>query len=84
MPDIQLLHRNRFHPLNGATATPVAGNAWEIRIPADHPVLSRVRRGPDPTTWDDAVFLIDDIETDGAVGSAFKDGWIVVTAWATG
>jgi len=84
MPDVQLLIRNRFHPVRGATARPVAGNAWEIRIPADDPVLSRARRTSDPTTWDDAVFLVDDLETDGAVGSAHERGWIVVTAWSNG
>lgn len=81
MPDVQVLHRNRFQPVDGAQAVAMAGNAWEIRIPVDHPIHRRVRREPEPTAWDGAIFLLGDEETEPALGSAIRKGNVCIAAW---
>lgn len=69
MPAVEVLHRSRFQPLPSATAEKIAANAWEIVIPIDDAVR-RVSKNPaDPTSWDGAVFSIDGVQTEPAVGS---------------
>ena len=81
MPTIAVLdHRRRAQALPGATARKVAGNAWEIRIPKDHVLHGRLRREPTPEGWDDAVFLLDDQESQPVVGSGEDDRSVWVTA----
>jgi hypothetical protein len=79
MPTVELLHRNRFVPLEGATATPIAANAWTVRIPLTEAIRRLVRRADDPEAWDGAVFALDGQETAPAVGSGGGPAGITVT-----
>ncbi len=66
---IELLHRNRFLPLDDATARQLAANVWEIRIPRGDGVHHRTRRAPQLEAWDGAVFALDGVQTEPATGS---------------
>lgn len=79
-----MLVRGRFEPLVNATAIPVAGNAYQIRVPVDEALLRRVRREATAESWDDAVFLIDGKESEPAVGSGEGPGHVTVTAFVLG
>ena len=67
--DIHVLHRGSFLAIPAAQATQVAHNAWEISIPSDDPVHDKTRRNPTAEAWDDAIFLVDGVETQPAIGS---------------
>lgn len=73
--------RGRFEVLADASVIPIAGNAYQIRIPFDEALLRRVRRGATAESWDDAVFLIDGRESEPAVGSGEGPGHVIVTAF---
>lgn len=81
MPELHVLHRNRFHPLTGATARPLAANAWEITVPATDAVKKLTRRGFTAEAWDGAVFLVDGVETEPAVGSGESKKAVTVTVF---
>ena len=69
MPVVEVLHRSRFFPLPSAVAERIAANAWEIRIPIDDTVRRVSKTPADPASWDGAVFSIDGVQTEPAVGS---------------
>lgn len=75
-----MLVRNHFHPLPDATATPIAANAWEIRVPTEGASCKTARRGTRAEDWDGAVFLIDDQQAEPALGSGEAPGVVIVTA----
>jgi hypothetical protein len=77
---IEVLHRGRFWPLPGASATKIAANAWEITIPIDDAVRRFAKSPGDPSAWDDAVFAIDGVQTEPAVGSGGGGDAVRVTA----
>lgn len=78
---IELLVRGRFVDLPGATATPVAGNGWSIRIPDPGSSSRRTRRGPALEDWDGAVFALDGEETQPGVGTGGGADHVLVTVW---
>lgn len=77
---VEVVHRNRFVPIPGATAVRIADNAWQIRLPVGDAIHNTVRRKPTPEAWDDAVFAIDGAETEPAMGSGIDGKHVVVTA----
>ena len=81
MATVEVVHRNRFVAIPGATAKEIRGDAWEIRIPALDPIHGKTRRKPTPEGWDGAVFAIDGRETAPAVGSGTERDGVVVTVW---
>ena len=76
MPKIEILRRNRFVELEGATAEKVAANAWEVAIPRD---TTGFRKAITPETFDDAVFAIDEVESVFAIGSGTRKGAVLVS-----
>lgn len=76
---IELLHRNRFIALAGATLAPIAANAWSIRIPLTPAVRRLVRDAERPESWDDAIFAVDGEELQPAVGTSADAGAVTVT-----
>lgn len=80
MTTVEVVHRNRFLPLPDADATEVAGGAWSVRIPTDSTAHRTTRRAPTAEGWDGAIFSINGIETQPAVGSAETRTHVVVTA----
>ena len=78
---IQVLHRNHFVEIRSAALKKLAGNCWEVSIPVDDPVHKRVRRPATAEGWDGAVFLIDDKESEPAVGSGESPREIRVTVY---
>lgn len=78
---ISVLVRGRFVDLPGAVATPIAGNGWQVRIPDPASLSRRTRRGGAVEDWDGAVLLIDEQETQPAVGSGGGKDHVVVTVW---
>ena len=78
---IAVLHRSHFQDIRSATARQVAANCWEITIPAADPIHKKVRRKPTAEGWDGAVFLIDDAETEPAVGSGESAREVRVTVF---
>jgi hypothetical protein len=79
-PTVSVLVRNHFHPLKTATATRIAANAWDVRIPTDAATLKIARRGAAAEDWDGAVFLIGDQQAEPALGSGEAPGEVRVTA----
>ena len=78
--DIQILHRNRFRTLPGATAKAVSANAYTVTIPrtAETEKLAPKKWGID--AFDDSVLLLDDQETSQVLGSQEREAGLVVTA----
>ena len=60
---VQILIRGTFKPLPGATATHVAANAWEVRVPKSEAVARTLRGTPTMAGFDEAVVLIGDEES---------------------
>ena len=79
---VEVLHRNRFQAIAGATVERISSNAWTVRIPVDDPIHRKVRRQPTPEGWDGAVFFVDGLETEPALGSGLRRGVIEVSAFA--
>lgn len=77
---VEFLSRGRFVELPGATARRIRANAWEIRIPRTEAVRGVVRSSLSPEAFDDAIFCIDGVETEHAVGSGEEDHLIRVSA----
>lgn len=80
MPAIAVLHKRRPVALPRAEVSRLAGNAWEIRIPVDDAIFGITRRTPTPEDWDGAVFFIDDVECEPALGAGVDRGFVRVTA----
>ncbi len=79
--DVQILVKGRFWPIPGAKIREIAPNAVEITIPLSPDLKKRTRRGEQAEDWDGAVFLVDDEESEPAVGSGQKNGSVMVTAF---
>ena len=78
---IELLHKGRFHVLNGATAKALASNAWAVSIPIDE--LSKLlRTAITLSSLDDAILVVDDIETSNTIGHQKGKSRLTVTTWA--
>lgn len=78
---ISVLHRGRFHEIPGARVDQVSRNTWEIAIDVGDPIHKKVRRDPTAEGWDGAVFLIDDRESEPAVGSGENAREVRVSAF---
>lgn len=76
---VHVLHRGRFYEIPSATAARVGANAWSIAIPLTDPIHQRTKRAPTAEGWDEAVFLVDGIETQPGVGSG-EDGRAVTVS----
>jgi hypothetical protein len=76
---IQVLHRGAFHAIPGATAQQVASNAWEIHVPATDPIHRKTRRTLTAEAWDEAIFLLGDVESQAAVGCAEDHNGVTVS-----
>ncbi|TNE92644.1 MAG: hypothetical protein EP330_01480 [Deltaproteobacteria bacterium] len=79
---IEVLHRNRFRPVDDARIERISSNAWTVRIPVSSPIHKAVRRNPTAEGWDGAVFLIEDTETEPALGSAVRGGFVEISAFS--
>ena len=79
--DVQVLVKGRFWPISGAKTKDIAPNAVQITIPVSAELKKRTRRGDRAEDWDGAVFLVDDEESEPAVGSGEGKGTVVVTAF---
>lgn len=80
MAKLEVVHRNRFVPMTEATVAEIAGGAWEIRIPVASPIHAKTKRAATPEGWDEAIFAIDGVETQPAMGSGSNKTHVVVTA----
>ncbi len=81
---IEILHRGRFHPVPDATARVVALNAVEIALPRASRVHALCRRQPTAEAWDGAVFAVDGVEAEPAVGSGEDASGVRVTVLLLG
>lgn len=81
---VELLVRNRFFSLPGVVATQLAANAWELAIPRTDDVRKLSKRGDDPEAWDEAIFSIDGVQSEPAIGSGFDATTIRVTVLVLG
>ncbi|MCB9675225.1 MAG: hypothetical protein H6737_08915 [Alphaproteobacteria bacterium] len=80
--DVQVLNKGRFEALPDATCRPAGStNVWEIEVPVTAELQKRLRRGPSPEDWDDAVFLVNGVESEPAVGSGEGKGTVKVTVF---
>lgn len=77
---VHVLHRGRFYEIPAATATQVAANAWTIAIPIADPIHQRTKRAPTAEGWDEAVFLVDGVETQPGLGSGEDARVVTVSA----
>ena len=84
MPTVCVLHRGRWFDLDKVRARKIATNAWELSIPRDEALHRRLRRVATPEAWDGAVFLIDDTETEPAIGSGATQTHLKITALVLG
>lgn len=80
--NVEVLHNGSFRPIEGATFEEISSNAWTVSIPVHDPIHGRVRRRPTAEGWDGAVFFIDGVETEPALGSGLKRGQIKISAYA--
>jgi len=76
MPKVEILQRNRFVIIDGATAEKVAANAWQVAIPTD---AKAFRKAITPESFDDAVFAIDEVESIYAIGCGTRKGVVLVS-----
>ena len=77
---ISVLFRGRFFEIPAARVEKVGANVWEIAIDVGDPIHKRVRREPTAEGWDEAVFLIEDKESEPAVGSGENKREVRVSA----
>ena len=80
MPALALVVRGRFQAVPSLVATRVAANVWSIRVPKTDPIHRAARRAPTAEAWDGAIFSIDGVEAEPAVGSGEDADAVVVTA----
>ena len=79
--DILILHRNRFQPVNGATATKLSGNAWTLKLPIAS--MKRFIKGtPRAEALDGVVFVVEDLETEPAVGTGEDQTHLYASVYA--
>jgi hypothetical protein len=76
---IELLHRRRFVPLDGAVARKIAGNCFAVTIPLTDAVRRMVRAPERPESWDGAVLALDGVEAQPAVWSSATADAVTVT-----
>ena len=81
---VEVLARGRFQAVPDATVRAVGPNAFEIRLPVGSPIHARCRRRPEPEAWDGAIFSLDGVETEPAVGSGADAGAVQVTVLILG
>ncbi len=84
MARVEILSRNRFHPIDTATVRALASNAWEVDIPIDDPIHARVKRRPDAEGWEGAVLAVDEVQTEPAVVSRVGKGHLTLAVWSIG
>lgn len=77
--DIAVLVKGRFETLPDASARSIGANAYAIEVPITPERTKRVRRGGKAEDWDGAVFLLDDEESQPAMGSAEGPNSVTVT-----
>lgn len=75
---IEVLVRGRYHPLPGATARPIGGNAWQVRIPRS-PEAARLLRRWEVESLDDVVLALDGEDSLQVIGSGGTDEELVAT-----
>jgi hypothetical protein len=78
---VQILVKGRFWPIPGAKTKDIAPNAVQITIPLSPDLKKRTRRGDRAEDWDGAIFLVDDEESEPAVGSGEGKGTVTVTVF---
>lgn len=69
-PVVEIVHRNRFVALPGATARRTRANAWEVTIPKSEAVAKLLRKAVSASAFDGVTFAIDGEESVHALGSA--------------
>lgn len=80
MSVVELLVRNRFVSLPGATARRGQANAWELVIPRDEAVARLIRGPVTLEAFDGATFAIDGVESLQAIGAGEDARVVRVTA----
>lgn len=75
---IELLLRGRYRPLPGATARPIGGNAWEVRLPRS-PEIGRLLKSWEVETLDSLVISIDGRDSAQVIGSGGNSEELVAT-----
>lgn len=78
--EIHALVRGRFVLAEGATATPVADNAWMVRVPRTERMSKALRCKVNLEALDGMVFLIDAEQSEPAVGAAETREFVELTA----
>ncbi len=73
---VAVLHRRRFLDIPQATLTSVGSNVYEVWIPKDAPIHRLTRREPTMDGWEEAIFLIEDVESQPAVASG-ENGQVI-------
>jgi hypothetical protein len=68
MPRLTLVVRGRFQPLDVPLRRD-GPNVWTVLLPKAHPIHAQSRRAPTLDGWDGAIFALDGIEVDPAIGS---------------
>jgi len=70
-PELLFLdRRGRFRPLPGAVLKHVRANAWKVTVPRSEAVSKLLRKPVTPEAFDEALWLIDGVESIHSVGSA--------------
>jgi hypothetical protein len=77
---VSLFHRGGFHVLKTAKAKSISQNAWTLCLPLSE--LTRVVWDPiELDTLDGKIFVLDDTETNNAVGHILNSKALHVTVW---
>ncbi|MEZ4322270.1 MAG: hypothetical protein R3F61_32655 [Myxococcota bacterium] len=81
---VAVLVKGRYETLAGARTKSVGPNVLEIEIPMTPEIMKRTRRGGQAEDWDGAMFLVNDVEAEPAVGSGETPTSVRVTVFFLG
>ena len=79
MPTVEILHRGSFRLLPGVAAKRICANAWEVVIPKDDTMKKLLRGKLKLEDFDEAVLLIDGVESQYAVGTEERKEGVVLS-----
>lgn len=68
MPQLTVVVRGRFQTLDVPLRRD-GPNVWTVLLPKVHPVHAAARRAPTLEGWEGAIFALDGVEADPAIGS---------------
>jgi len=78
-PTVSILHRGSFRLLPGVSAERICANAWEVTIPKDEATKKLLRGKLKLEDFDEAVLLIDGVESQYATGTDERADAVVLS-----